>query len=115
MKKFLVRWLVNTVALILIEHIVSGVHVDSFWTIIVAALVFGILNALVRPVLILLTLPINIATLGLFTFVINAAILGMTAALVRGFVIDGFFWAIWASILLSLVSMLLSFFLKDKK
>lgn len=114
MKKFLTRWLVNSVALILVERFVSGVHANSLWTIIVAALIFGILNALVRPVLLLLTLPINMATLGIFTFVVNAAILGMTGAVVRGFSINNFLTAIWASILLSLISMILSAFLKDK-
>ncbi|MCL1874363.1 MAG: phage holin family protein [Clostridiales bacterium] len=114
MKKFLTRWLINSVALILIERFVSGVHANSLWTIVVAALIFGILNALVRPILLLLTLPINMATLGLFTFVVNAAILGMTGAVVRGFYINNFLTAIWASILLSLASMILSSFVKDK-
>ncbi len=105
---FIIRLLLNALALLLVSKFLRGIRVDDFLSAILAALVIGILNALVRPVLLLLTLPLNILTLGLFTFVINAIILWLTAIAVPGFGIDRFFpTAIVAAILLAVVNMLI--------
>ena|SRR5689334_13502366 len=96
----LIRWLINAIALILVAYWIPGFHVAGFATALWVALVLGLLNAIVRPVLILLTLPITILTLGLFTLVINAAILLFVSNVTKGFTIDGFAPAFIAAILL---------------
>lgn len=100
----LLRWVINAAALILVAEIVPGFHVDSFYHALIAALIIGLLNAVIRPVLILLTLPVNILTLGLFTFVINALLLLFASSFVRGFEVSGFFPAVFGAILLWAVS-----------
>ena len=100
----LLSWVLNALALLLVTWIVPGVHVDSFYSALIAALVLGIVNALLRPLLILLTLPITILTLGLFTLVINALLLWLVSTVVKGFTIDGF----WAAFLASLVLWVMS-------
>ncbi len=105
---FLIRLFLNALALLLVSKFLRGIRIDDFVTALLAALVIGILNALVRPVLLLLTLPLNILSLGLFTFVINAIILWLTAIAVPGFGIDRFFpTAILAAILLAIINMLI--------
>ena len=106
----LVRWLVSALALAVVASIVPGIHAAGFGPTMIAALVLGILNAIVRPILILLTLPINLLTLGLFTFVINGILLLMTGSLVDGFAVDGLGSAIIGALLLSIVSALLNAF-----
>lgn len=105
---FVLRLVLNALVLLLVAHLIQGIHVRSFGAALIAALVLGLLNALVRPVLFLLTLPINILTLGLFTFVINACILWLAAALVPGFAIDHFLAAILAAVVMALINMLIS-------
>lgn len=100
----LIRWAINTLALIGIVKIVPNIHADDWTTLAIAAAVLGLLNAIVRPILYVLTLPITIITLGLFLVILNAAMLKMTAGLVPGFEIDGFLSTILASLLLSIVS-----------
>jgi putative membrane protein len=107
---FLVRWLINTVALLVVAHLVPGVEIESWTAAIVAALVLGIVNAVLKPVIVLITLPINILSLGLFTFIINAGMLYLSSQLVRGFVIAGFWSAFWGALLFSVVSFLLNHF-----
>jgi putative membrane protein len=114
MPGLLLRWVLNAFALWVVSEIVPGIHADGVTATFVAALVLGILNALVRPVVLLLTLPINLMTLGLFTFVINAFMLEMTTAFVRGFTIDGFGPAVLGAVLLSLVSFALNAFMTDR-
>ena len=92
MQGFVVRWLVSAIALYLTSLIVRGIEVHGVASLLFAALTIGILNALVRPVILLLTLPLNILTLGLFTLVVNAAMLWMASAVVVGFEVHGF-WA----------------------
>jgi len=92
MQGFVVRWLVSAIALYLTSLIVRGIEVHGVASLLFAALTIGILNALVRPVILLLTLPLNILTLGLFTLVVNAAMLWMASAVVVGFEVRGF-WA----------------------
>jgi putative membrane protein len=94
--------------------LVDGIHVTSFFSAFFAAAVLGILNALFRPLLIVITLPINILTLGLFTFVINAVLLKMVSGVVPGFYVHGFWSAIFGSLIISLVSCLLSSFVNER-
>lgn len=102
----ILRWLLNTIALFVVAYIVPGFHYRDFVTLAIAALVLGLLNAIVRPVLFILTLPLTIVTLGLFLFVLNAIMLEITAAIVPGFVIDGFGYALLGAIVLAVVSLI---------
>ncbi|HEY5974797.1 MAG TPA: phage holin family protein [Geobacteraceae bacterium] len=111
MKVLLVRWLINSTALLVVAHLVSGVSLANWQTVFVAALVLGLLNAFLRPVLILLTLPVTLLSLGLFTLVINAFLFYLAAHLVRGFQVAGFGQAFVASLVFSLVSFLLNIFI----
>jgi len=113
-KGILIRWLLLTISIILTSYLVDGIYVASFFSALFAALVLGILNALFRPVLIVITLPINILTLGLFTFVINALLLKMVSGVVPGFYVHGFWSAVFGSLIISLVSWLLSSFVSDR-
>ncbi len=105
--ELLVRWLITTVSIFVVAYLLPGVMVKDFVTALVVALVLGLLNTFLKPLLLLLTLPINFLTLGLFTFVINAVIILLVSAFVKGFRVDGFLWALLFSILLSFVSSLL--------
>jgi putative membrane protein len=90
-----------------LSAVLSGIHIDTFWTALLLAVVLAILNALLKPILIILTLPITILTLGLFLFVINAGIVLLTARFVDGFRVDGFGWALLFSLLLSILTSIL--------
>ena len=103
----LVNWLLSTLAIIASAYLLSGVHVSGFGTALVVALVLGIINAVLKPIFIILTLPINILTLGLFTLVINSVLILITTSLVPGFQVDGFWWALAFSLVLSLVHSIL--------
>jgi len=105
----------NAVALLLVAQIFDGFTIESFWTAVIASLILAILNAIVKPILKLLTLPINIMTLGLFTFVINGLTLMMTQAILTDFVIDGFGIAILAAIVLSIINLILDKTILAKK
>lgn len=100
----LLHWLLSALALIVTAYLVRGFKISSFGSALIAALVIGLANIVIWPVLIFLTLPINILTLGLFTFVVNGAVLRICAALLSGFAIEGWLAAIFGSIVLSLVS-----------
>lgn len=101
-------WLINTVSLLIIAYLLKGFYVESFTAAFVAALVLGVINTFIRPIFIVLTLPINILTLGLFTFVVNAFMLKIMSSLVSGIEIDGWGTAILAAILLAIISGLLN-------
>lgn len=88
-------------------YILPGVHVESFTAAIVTAIVIGIFNAILKPILIILTLPITIISLGLFTFVIQALLIMLADQLVPGFTVDGFFWALILSLVLTLINSVL--------
>ena len=103
----LIHWAVSALALLCVAYLVKGFKVRSFGTALFASLLIGAANALIWPVLIFLTLPINILTLGFFTFVVNGAVLKICAALMPGFEIDGWLSAIFGSIVLSLVGAIL--------
>src|SRR5437870_9049719 len=102
----LLRWLVNTIALFVLANIVPGFHYESLTYLAVAALILGLLNAIVRPILFLLTLPLTIVTLGLFLIVLNGIMLEMTAWLVSGFRIDDFISACIGAIVLGIISLI---------
>lgn len=114
MNGLLVRWLLLTISIIVTSYLVDGIHVTSFFSAFFAAAVLGILNALFRPILIIITLPINILTLGLFTFVINALLLKMASGVVPGFYVQGFWSAVFGSLIISLVSWMLNSFVNEK-
>lgn len=102
--RWVFRWLVNALALLAAAALLEGVRVDTVVAGVIAAALLGIINVSIRPVLILVTLPINVLTLGLFTFIINALMLMLVAWLVPGFAIDGFWWSVAAALVLSVVN-----------
>jgi putative membrane protein len=110
--QLLLRWLINAIAIMLMALYLPGIVVSSFYAALIAALVLGILNALIRPLLVLLTLPVNILTLGLFTLIINAFLFWFASTIVKGFVVAGFWPAFWGALILCLVSWLTSWLLK---
>lgn len=104
----LIRWLVATIAVMLTSYLLPGVVLTGFFAALIVALVLGIINAVIKPLLVILTLPINILTLGLFTLVINALLIMLASAVVDGFSVAGFMTALWFSIILSIISFLLN-------
>jgi putative membrane protein len=115
MNKMLAHWVICAFALALTTWILPGVRVTSPLALLAAALVLGLLNALLKPVLVLLTLPITVLTLGLFDLVLNAALVALAAALVPGFVVSGFGAALLGALILSLLSTLLGGFLQPER
>jgi putative membrane protein len=111
MLSLLARWLLNAVALLLVAYLYPGVQIDSFFAAVIAALVLGLVNAVVRPILVILTLPVTLLTLGLFLFVINALLFWFVAEIVGGFHVSGFMAALIGSILFSLITLLTSWLL----
>jgi putative membrane protein len=108
------RWLILTVAIIATSYLLSGIQVSGFFPAFFAAAILGILNAFFRPLLLLLTLPLNVLTLGLFTFVINAIMLMMASGVISGFEVHGFWSAVFGSLLISLISWLLTSFIGQR-
>jgi putative membrane protein len=104
---FIMRIIVTSIVAFGLSYILSGVHFDTFTSAIVLAIVLAILNAIVKPILILVTLPITVVTLGLFLFVINALIILLADSLIKDFHVDGFWWALLFSLLLSVVTSVL--------
>ncbi len=111
----LVTWALNALALYVTAQFVPGIHVSGAISALLAAIVIGFVNTFIKPLLLFLTLPINLMTLGLFTFVINAVVLWLAAQVVPGFSVDSLLWAILAAVVLSFVSTLLSRLSKDLK
>jgi putative membrane protein len=108
MQGLVVRWLVSAVALYLTSLIVRGIEVHGVFPLLFAAITIGILNAVVRPVILLLTLPLNVLTLGLFTLVVNAGMLWMASEVVRGFEVHGFWSALGGWLLMSLFTFVIN-------
>lgn len=108
MLRLLAVWLVNALALIAVAYLMPGISVSSFVTALVAALVLGLVNAVIRPFLILLTLPATIVTLGLFIFVINGLLFWFVGSFVQGFSVAGFWAGVLGAIVFSVISWLLS-------
>ena len=104
MRTIIVKWLVSALALFAVGNFLPGIHVANYMTALWAALALGILNAVIRPVLLLLTLPINLITLGLFTFVLNGFMFWLAARFISGFHVDGFWWAVLGALLVSAIS-----------
>ena len=104
MKRFLIHWLVIALALWVTAYILPGVHVDSYQALAVAAVVLGLVNALIRPILTILTLPITILTLGLFYLVVNGLTFLLAAKIVPGFQVGGFWWAVIGALMVSIIS-----------
>lgn len=114
MPGLLLRWLVLTAAIMIAAYVIEGIQVGGFLSAFFTAAILGILNAFFRPILIVLTLPINILTLGLFTFVINALMLMMASGVISGFAVSGFWAAVFGSLLISLVSWILNSLINDR-
>ena len=114
MRGLLIKWIINSLAILIVTYIVKGIEVASPMTVIVVAFVLGIINAFLRPLIILITLPITIFTFGLFTFFINGSLFYMVSRIVKGFVITGFWSAFFGSILFSIISLLLSLLVNEK-
>jgi putative membrane protein len=108
MIKLLVVWLINALALVAVAYLMPSIEVSSFGAALVAALVLGLVNAFVRPILVLLTLPVTVLTLGLFIFVINGLLFWMVASFLEGFHVTGFWSSVLGAIVYSLISWLLS-------
>ncbi|MBK5251650.1 MAG: phage holin family protein [Peptostreptococcaceae bacterium] len=115
MNKFINRWLGNAISIYVIAWLFEGVYIRGFFAAMVAALVLGMLNMLVRPVLIVLTLPINIMTLGIFTFILNGFLLKVVDFFVAGFGVDSFMTAVFASIVLTFVNMIITSLTRPKR
>jgi putative membrane protein len=114
MPGILIRWLTTTGAIVATSYLLDGIRVSGFLPAVFAAAILGILNAFFRPIALLLTLPINILSLGLFTFIINALMLKMASAVIPGFDVYGFWTAIFGSLLISLFSWLLNSFVSEQ-
>ncbi len=110
----IIRWLILTAAIIVTSYLLDGIHISGFFSAFFAAAILGVLNAFFRPVLLLLTLPINILSLGLFTFVINALLLMMASGVMSGFQIRDFWSAVLGSLLISLISWILTAFISER-
>lgn len=115
MTKFLLRWIASAASIYITAALFDNVYITGFGVAMMAAVILGIANMIVKPIIVLFTLPINIVTLGLFTLVINGLVLKITAGFVSGFMINGLFTAILASVVLSIVHMILSGILGIKK
>lgn len=113
--KLLIKLLLNAVAVFILAHLLSGVGVDGYIGALIVAVVLSVLNLLVKPILVIFTLPATILTLGLFLLVINAVIILLADKLIDGFSVDGFWWALLFSILLSILQSVLHSLLKDDK
>ena len=111
---FLIRLFLNALALLIVSTVIPGIEVRGVLPALSAAFFLGVINAVVRPVIMILTLPLTIMTLGLFIPVLNAALLKLVSLMIRGFEVHGFWSAVFGAVLLSLVSGLLNFFINDR-
>jgi len=114
MRGIFLRWLILTIAILITSYLLDGIYVRNFLSAFFAAAILGILNAFFRPILFVLTLPINVLSLGLFTFVINAIMLMMVSGVISGFKVYGFWPAVFGSLLISLVSWILTSFINER-
>jgi len=111
----ILRWVLNALGLMAVAYLYSGVHVSGFVPALIAALVLGLVNAVIRPILVVLTLPVTVLTLGLFLFVINAALFWFVGQILNGFSVQGFIAALIGSILYSIITLITSWLLDKKK
>jgi putative membrane protein len=115
MMKILLRWIITALVLLLATQLVTGFHVANFYAALFAALILGLLNAIVRPILVVLTLPVTVVTLGLFLFVINGLLIWFMSTFVKGVTVDGFLPALFVAILLWATGVITNFFLKTEQ
>ena len=113
--RLLLIWLINALALLALKYIMPSITVDSFVTALIVAVVLGLINTLIRPLFVLLTLPVTILTLGLFLFVINGLLFWAVGSFVPGFHVDGFWAGVFGAIIYSIISWALSALLLPKK
>lgn len=107
------NWIISSLSVIISSYINPGVYIDGIFVAFVVALILGIINVIIRPIVIFLTLPINILTLGLFTFVINGLLVLLVSFLVPGFEVDGFWWALFFSLSVTIITSALNFMFID--
>ena len=100
----IIRWIINALALMLVAYILPNIELEGFYIALVTALILGLINAVIRPFLLLITLPINILTLGLFTFVLNALLFWFVASFIDGFEVAGFWAAFFGALIFSIIS-----------
>jgi putative membrane protein len=112
MARFLMHWIIIAIALGAAAYVVPGIHIDSGPVLVVSALMLGLVNAFVRPILVMLTLPLTVLTLGFFYLVVNAAAFGIAAALVHGFRVDSLGSAIFGSLVVAIVSSVFSYLIR---
>lgn len=112
---FILRLIINALIILGLAYYLPGIEIGSFYTALLVAVILGLVNSIIRPILILLTLPVNILTLGLFTLVINALLFWFVSTVVKGFEVDGFWPAFWGALMLWLVSWLTNSFIKSIK
>ena len=113
--RLLLTWLINALALLALKYILPSITVDSFVTALIVAVVLGFINTLIRPIFVILTLPVTILTLGLFIFVINGLLFWAVGSFVPGFHVDGFWSGVFGAIIYSIISWALSALLLSKK
>lgn len=111
----IIRFLLSGVAVMLTAYLLPGVHVQDYWAALLVAVLISLSNAIVRPILVIFTIPITVLTLGLFLLVINAVIILMVDYFVDGFFVDGFWWALAFSLILSVFNSLFSDLTKDRR
>jgi putative membrane protein len=115
MPHLIFRWLTLTAAILVSAYVIEGIRVAGFFSALCAAALLGIFNAILRPIFILMTLPINILSFGLFTFIINAALLKLVSGLIRGFDVYGFWPAVIGSLVISLVNGILTMTMRERR
>lgn len=113
--KFILRLLINALVILLVAYFVPGIFVSNFWSALIFAIVLGVVNALIRPMVSALTLPLKVLTLGLFALVVNALMFLLASYFVRGVEIYSFSSAFWGALIVTLISWLTNQFLKKKK
>ncbi|HEY6094505.1 MAG TPA: phage holin family protein [Gallionellaceae bacterium] len=113
--QLIVIWILNALALLTVAYVLPGIHVDGFTAALIAALVLGLINTLIRPLLILLTLPVTVVTLGLFILVINGLLFWFAGSVLKGFEVSGFWYGVAGALLYSIISSVLSMLIFQRK
>lgn len=113
--RLVITWLINAIALIALPYLFKSISVDSFMTALIVAVVLGLINTLIRPILVILTLPVTLLTLGLFIFVINGLLFWAVGSFLPGFHVDGFWSGVFGAIVYSIISWVLASLLMPKK
>ena len=115
MTRLLLSWLINALALLALPYVLNSIQISNFYTALIVALVLGLVNAVIRPILVLLTLPVTVLTLGLFILVINALLFWFVASFVEGFHVTGFWSAFFGAIVYSIISWALAALIPGKQ